>query len=72
MDSKRIEALLAEFQPQAPDLEFPIAPDFAPAPPRLPWHVIFQRSEESLPYKLRQPNFEKRRLAEKCSAEFVL
>jgi hypothetical protein len=70
--SAKIEELLASFEPREPDLEFPVAPDFDPKPPRLPWPVIFKRSEENLPYKIRQPDFEKRRLAAKCRAEFVL
>jgi hypothetical protein len=68
----RIEAALATFRPQPPDLEFPIAPEFISKPPRLPWRVIYERSLERLHLKTSQPDFHERRAAEKIDVEFVL
>lgn len=62
----------AGFAPKPAELEFPDAPDFISKPPRLPWHVIFQRSQERLAAKASQPAFEERRLQAKTPAEFVL
>jgi hypothetical protein len=60
------------FCAQPPDLDLPDAPEFESKPPRLPWLVIFKRSEERLPFKTRQAGFEQRRLETKSSEEFVL
>ena len=68
----RIEAALASFRPQPPDLEFPINPDFVSKPPRLPWRAIYERSLERLHLKTSRPDFNGRRLAEKNDVEFVL
>ena len=63
---------VAVFRPGSPDLEFPVAPDFVSKPPRLNWDDIFQRSEASLAFKTRQPDFEEGRFKTKIAEEFVL
>jgi hypothetical protein len=56
----------------AADLEFPVAPDFISLPPQIDPQIMLARIEETMPWRSTQPGFEKGRLAEKISAEFVL
>lgn len=58
--------------PSADILEFPVAPDFAPRPPRIELSAMLQRIEESLPWRNQRPGEAERRLAEKIPVEFQL
>lgn len=60
------------FRPQPPEMEFPVAPEFLSRPPRVDLIKMFQRCEGMLRWKTCQPDFEQRRLAQKCAAEFIL
>jgi hypothetical protein len=62
----------SDWHPKPPDLEFPDGSAFISKPPRLPWLVIFRRSEERLRFKTGQPDFEQRRLEAKTPEEFIL
>ena len=56
----------------APDLEFPIAPDFLSRPPQLDPQTMLQRIEETMPWRSTRPGEAERRLATKIVVEFVL
>jgi len=53
-------------------LEFPIAPDFAPRPPRVDPQVMLRRIEENLAWRTAQPGNRERRAAEAIPVEFIL
>jgi hypothetical protein len=67
-----IEAALAAFRSEEPDLVFPVEPDFISKPPRIDPQVMFKRCEEMLQYQVSKPGFYERRLADKIDVEFVL
>jgi hypothetical protein len=56
----------------APDLEFPVSPDFVSLPPRLELGVMLARLEETMPWRSTRPGVEQQRLAEKIPVGFVL
>jgi len=70
--SPEIEAALADFQPQSPDLVLPVNPDFVSEPPRLPWAHAYLLCEQALNWTVRDGDFEQQRLARKIDVEFVL
>lgn len=54
------------------ELELPVAPNFVSKPPRLTFEHSVALCEEGLEWKKRQPDFEQKRLAQKCSVEFTM
>jgi len=56
----------------APDLEFPVAPEFDSPPPRVNPQAMLRRIEETMPWRSTRPGEQERRLAEKISVEFIL
>jgi hypothetical protein len=56
----------------AADLEFPVAPDFNPVPPRIDFQVMLKRIEENMAWRSTRPGQEERRLATKVNVEFIL
>ena len=69
--AQEIEAAIASFKEQPPELEFPIAPGFVSKPPHLDPAAMLRRCEEMLRFR----DFErdaKGRLADRIDVEFVM
>ncbi len=69
---QKIEAALAAFRPETPELELPIEPNFISYPPRVDPQLMFERCEEMLQYRTSNSDFERQRLAGRCNEEFIL
>lgn len=69
--AREIEAAIAAFRPQPPELEFPIDPDFDSKPPHLDPQDAFQLCEEMIQYRDLNLDAERRR-EEHIDVEFVM
>jgi hypothetical protein len=58
--------------PDAPALDFPVALDFGPHPPRVDPQIMLRRIAEDMPWRNQRPGESQRRAAEKIPVEFVL
>ena len=56
----------------AAELDFPVAPDFDPQPPRIDPQAMLRRIGETMPWRSTRYGEPERRLAEKIAVKFVL